>query len=219
MPFRIQTGLLAVLALALAWSMKTQRAVVSEIDTLSERLVLLEKVSESSMRQSSSTDRGSSILQALQSQGLNANGSKKRGGRNASDTGSASAANGVELTEIPDAIRDELVEIVEEEQDNASEDRKEEWRRRFAEGMRSSVEEFVEDRGISDNVADQMRTLFEDGMSERMRLWQEMENEEISWYQMRKEMKSNREAWEDDMQGLLSEDDFQELLEIFPKRR
>ena len=219
MPIRIQTGLLAVLALVMAWSMKAQRAVVSELDSLSERLVLLEKVSESPSRETSSTDRGSTILQALREQGRNANGSRGGGGDNASDTASASAANGAELTEISDAIRDELVEIVEEEQDNASENRKEEWRRRFAEGMRSSVEEFVEDRGISDNVAEQMRTLFEDGMAERMRLWQEMENEEITWYQMRKEMKANREAWEDDMQGLLSEDDFQELLEIFPKRR
>ena len=215
---RIQIGLLVGMALMLAWSVKSQRAVVSEVDELSERMVLLEERAKTSGQRLGRSGKGSRIMQALRGKGLGR--SDGAGSGSGSDTGSASnAAGSAELTEIPEALRDELVELVEEEQDNASEDRKEEWRQRFVEGMRSSVEEFVEDRGISDNVADQMRTLFEDGMSERMRLWREMENEEISWYEMRKEMKANRDAWEDDLQGILSEDDFQELLEIFPRRR
>ena len=206
------------MGLMLAWSVNSQRAVVSEVDELSERMVLLEERAKTSGQRLGRSGKGSRIMQALRGKGLGR--SDGAGSGSGSDTGSASnAAGSAELTEIPEALRDELVELVEEEQDNASEDRKEEWRQRFVEGMRSSVEEFVEDRGISDNVADQMRTLFEDGMSERMRLWREMENEEISWYEMRKEMKANRDAWEDDLQGILSEDDFQELLEIFPRRR
>ena len=67
-------------------------------------------------------------------------------------------------------------------------------------------------------VAEQMRTIFEDGMEEMSRLYTDMRNEDISWYQFRKEMKANREAWEGDLEAILSEDDYQEILEVFPRR-
>ena len=143
----------------------------------------------------------------------------RRNSTSQGDTGASGAeVSGAELTEIPDSLRDELVQIVEDEQEIASENRREEWRTRMRDGMRESVEEFVEDRGVSDGVAEQMRTIFEDGMDEASRLYGEMREEEISWYQFRKEMKSNREAWEGDLEAILSEDDFQEILEVFPRR-
>ena len=199
------------------WSVVSQRSMVAKIDGLTDRIALLEE------RSGAVGIRRAGRVEGADSRAVFRGKSKGRRVRPTAaaseDTGSAPpVAGSAELTEIPDSLRDELVQIVEDEQEIASENRREEWRTRMREGMRDSVEEFVDDRGISDDVAEQMRTIFEDGMEEMSRLYTDMRNEDISWYQFRKEMKANREAWEGDLEAILSEDDYQEILEVFPRR-
>ena len=217
MTSRVWIGAAVVGGALLVWSTVSQRSMVAKIDGLTERVALLE-------------ERGGKVAARRAGRGEASSGrsvfrGKSKGRRmmrqagEQGDSGSAgSAASPAELTEITDTLRDELVQIVEDEQEIASENRREEWRTRMREGMRESVEEFVEDRGISEDVAEQMRTIFEDGMEEASRLYGEMRNEDISWYQFRKEMKANREAWEGDLESILSDEDYQEILEVFPRR-
>ena len=198
----------------LVWNSLSQRAMVSKVDGLVDRIALLEERSEAPISRRAGRAGAGNARGVLRGEGRRM---RRQASRN-EDTGSQDVAGAADLTEIPEALRDELVQIVEAEQENASENRREEWRARFEEGMRSSVEEFVEERGVSDEVASQMRTIFEEGMQEASRLHNEMKDEEISWYQFRKEMKANREAWEEDLESVMSDDDFQEILEVFPRR-
>ncbi len=214
---RIQLAVLVLLAGLLVWNISAQRAVVDEVEELSERMALLEERSQerAARRGMGRNGKAGRAMMRMRSK-LEA----ARVGASEGDTGAAGASGrGVaELTEIPESMRDELVEIVEAEGEEARQNRRQEWRERFQDGMRSSVDEFVEDRGISDDVAEQMHNIFDDGIKEGMRLYQEMENEEISWYQFRQEMRANREAWEQDLEAILSEEDYQEVLEVFPRR-
>lgn len=217
MASRVLMGSAALGGVLLVWSVVSQRSMVAKIDGLTDRIALLEE------RSGAVGIRRAGRVEGADSRAVFRGKSKGRRVRPAAaaseDTGSAPpVAGSAELTEIPDSLRDELVQIVEDEQEIASENRREEWRTRMREGMRDSVEEFVDDRGISDDVAEQMRTIFEDGMEEMSRLYTDMRNEDISWYQFRKEMKANREAWEGDLEAILSEDDYQEILEVFPRR-
>lgn len=217
MASRVLMGSAALGGVLLVWSVVSQRSMVAKIDGLTDRIALLEE------RSGAVGIRRAGRVEDADSRAVFRGKSKGRRVRRAAeaseDTGSAPpVAGSAELTEIPDSLRDELVQIVEDEQEIASENRREEWRTRMREGMRDSVEEFVDDRGISDDVAEQMRTIFEDGMEEMSRLYTDMRNEDISWYQFRKEMKANREAWEGDLEAILSEDDYQEILEVFPRR-
>lgn len=202
----------------LIWNAVSQRAMLAKVDGISERVALLEeRAGALAVRRSG---RGEAVSDRARYRGKS-KGKRMRPqgeGRTGDTASEGPVASSAELTEIADSLRDELVQIVEDEQEIASENRREEWRTRMREGMRESVEEFVDDRGISDDVAEQMRTIFEDGMEESSRLYGEMRNEEISWYQFRKEMKANREAWEGDLGALLSDDDYQEILEVFPRR-
>ena len=217
MASRVLMGSAALGGVFLVWSVVSQRSMVAKIDGLTDRIALLEE------RSGAVGIRRAGRVDGADSRAVFRGKSKGRRVRPAAaaseDTGSAPpVAGSAELTEIPDSLRDELVQIVEDEQEIASENRRVEWRTRMREGMRDSVEEFVDDRGISDDVAEQMRTIFEDGMEEMSRLYTDMRNEDISWYQFRKEMKANREAWEGDLEAILSEDDYQEILEVFPRR-
>ena len=217
MASRIWMGVAGLGGVLLLWSTLSQRSMVAKLDGLTERVALLEERGEAVAARRAGRGEASSGRSVFR--GKSKGKRMRRQAAEQTDTGSpGSVAPPAELTEITDTLRDELVQIVEDEQEIASENRREEWRTRMREGMRESVEEFVEDRGISEEVSDQMRTIFEDGMEEASRLYGEMRNEDISWYQFRKEMKANREAWEGDLESILSDEDYQEILEVFPRR-
>jgi len=137
--------------------------------------------------------------------------------RASADTGSPKAGP-AELTEISEELRDEIAEMVASEQEGARKDRREEWRAKFVDGMRESVSEFVEDHELDEELGQQIQSIFDEGIKEGIELHKEMEAEEISWYEFRKEMKANREAFESDLSAILSEEDFEALMEVFPKR-
>lgn len=219
MTSRIWIGAAALGGVLLVWSTVSQRSMVAKLDELTERVALLEERGGAVAVRRAGRGEASSERAFFRGKSKSKGRRKMRQASEQVDSGSSgSAASPAELTEITDTLRDELVQIVEDEQEIASENRREEWRTRMREGMRESVEEFVEDRGISEDVAEQMRTIFEDGMEEASRLYGEMRNEDISWYQFRKEMKANREAWEGDLESILSDEDYQEILEVFPRR-
>ena len=156
MASRVLMGSAALGGVLLVWSVVSQRSMVAKIDGLTDRIALLEE------RSGAVGIRRAGRVDGADSRAVFRGKSKGRRVRPAAaaseDTGSAPpVAGSAELTEIPDSLRDELVQIVEDEQEIASENRREEWRTRMREGMRDSVEEFVDDRGISDDVAEQMR--------------------------------------------------------------
>ena len=151
----------------------------------------------------------------------------KKKGKLASDGGQADGltsqsgsveADPAKLNQIKEELRDELVEIAADEQEAAQEDRKQQWRNRIEDGMKESIAEFVEDHQIDKATASQIQNLADERWKEGMKLWEELEKEEISWYQLQKERKANREAFEADVAELLTDEEFEAFMVIFPKR-
>lgn len=215
---RVQIAVLVLVALVVTWSANSQRAVVSEVGLLSERLTLLEERAEGvadrriNRREGKASRHGGRLMGAKAKAHLAKHGTEKAG-----DTG-ASKANPAELTQIKEDLRDELVGMVAEEQEIATEERHERRRARFVDGIRESISELVEDRDIEEATAQQIQTIVDAGIEEGMKLHEEMKNEDISYYEFRKEMKANRESFEADLANVVSGDDYDALMELFPSR-
>jgi hypothetical protein len=215
---KFQFAVLSLLALIVVWSANSQRAVVSEVSALSERINLMEE--RAGGMEGSRADRreGKAARQGKRKMGAKAKAHLARqAGGGSGDTGSTQAG-AAELTQIKEDLRDELVGMVAEEQEVASEERHERRRARFVDGMRESVAEFVEERSIEEAVALQIQGIVDAGIEEGMKLHQEMKNEDISYYEFRKEMKANREAFEADLSNVVEGEDYEALMELFPSR-
>jgi hypothetical protein len=220
---RIQIAVLSILVLLTVWSTNAQRGVVSDVSVLSERLSLLEARAADGVgltkgpagRREGREGHGKGLGRRMGAKAkahLEAQAEAESG-----DTGTK-ATPAAELTEIKDALRDELVGMVAEEQEVASEERRNERRAKWIDGMRQSVEEFAADRELDEEVAQQIQSIVDAGMEEGMKLHEEMKNEDISYYEFRKEMKANREVFESDLSGVVSGEDYDELMELFPGR-
>lgn len=217
---RIQIAVLSLLVLLTVWSMNAQRTVVSDVSGLSERLSLLEERATTGFSVADGRARGGRAMRDRSGRRMGAKAKahlEAQADAESGDTG-AKAAPAAELTEIKDALRDELVGMVAEEQEVASEERRSERRARWIDGMRQSVEEFAIDRELDDDVAQQIQSIVDAGMEEGMKLHEEMKNEDISYYEFRKEMKANREVFESDLSGVVSGEDYDALMELFPGR-
>jgi len=207
-----------LVAAVVAWSASSQRAVVTEVGAISERLSLLEERAEGVVQRHASRRSGKIGKGRRMQRGKSKLLSPDREASAASADTGAPKAGPAELTEISDELRDEIANLVADEQEGAHKNRRAEWRARFVDGMRESVSEFVEDHGIDEDLGQQIQTIFDEGIKEGIQLHKEMEAEEISWYEFRKEMKANREAFESDLSAILSEEDFEALMEVFPQR-
>lgn len=215
---KIQIVVLSLLALIVVWSANSQRAVVSEVSALSERLNLLEDRGAGMAERRSAKREGKASRHGKRKMGAKAKAHlAQQGGGRTGDTGSTQA-DPAELTQIKEDLRDELVGMVAEEQELANEERHEKRRARFVDGMRESVAEFVEDRGIEEAVALQIQGIVDAGIEEGIKLHEEMKNEDISYYEFRKEMKANREVFEADLAQVVDGEDYDALMELFPGR-
>jgi hypothetical protein len=217
MATRVQIAVLALIALLVAWSANSQRAVVSEVNTISERLSLLEERAEGLASRRAGGRMGKSgpgrRMRRAKAQAV-LNGEEAS---NSADTG-APRAGAAELTLIKEELRDEIAGMVADEQEEAHADRRAMWRSRMVDGLRESVADFVEDRGIDEAVGQQIQSMIDQGIKETMQLHDEMEADEISWYEFRKEMKANRESLEAELAGMVSDEDYDALMELFPRR-
>jgi hypothetical protein len=216
---RIQIAVLSILVLLTVWSTNAQRGVVSDVSVLSERLSLLEGRASEDGRTGRSESRGGHDRKGPgRRMGAKAKAHLEEQAKASSEDTGTRKTPAAELTEIKDALRDELVDMVAEEQEVASEERHKERRAKWMDGMRQSVEEFATDRELDEEVAQQIQSIVDAGMEEGMKLHEEMKNEDISYYEFRKEMKANREVFESDLSGVVSGEDYDALMELFPGR-
>jgi len=217
---KVQIGALVLFFSAFAWGAVTQVRLSNDVGKLTDRIEEMEDqaLMASSARSAYRSGRGPG--KAMGPRG-------KRKGKVSLAEGdldglSAQSGSGdadpAKLKQIKEELRDELVEIAADEQEAAQEDRKQEWRNRIEDGMRQSIAEFVDDHQIDKSTATQIQNLSDERWKEGMKLWEELEKEEISWYQLQKERKANREAFESDVADLLTDEEFEAFMVIFPKR-
>jgi len=217
---KVQIGALVFFFSTVAWGAVTQIRLSNEVGKLTDRIEQMEDqalMASSSRPAYNSARRGGGPMGPM----------GKRKGMKAAVDGQemdvSSASGSLEgdsssLTQLKEELRDELVEIAADEQEAAQEDRKQEWRNRIEDGMRQSIAEFVDEHQIDKSTAEQIQTLADDRWKDGMKLWEELEKEEISWYQLQKERKANREAFEADVAEMLTDEEFEAFMVIFPKR-
>ena len=127
-------------------------------------------------------------------------------------------SDGKTLARLKAALREEVATMVEAESDEASAAKREARKSRWRDGVMHSLADFVSDRELDAETAEKVNAYMARSITEGMAKWAKVEAQEMSFYEFRKEMRTARKAFEEEMADLLSEDDYAALVEAFPAK-
>lgn len=121
-----------------------------------------------------------------------------------------------EVIALKATLREEMAQMVEAEQSAAMEKHRAERESRMMNIMSQSIQDFSEDNGLSVDVSDELTRLMDDAMTEWRALREELESENLSFYEYRQEQRKRRESLDDNLSKLLDEKQLDSFRDAFP---
>lgn len=112
----------------------------------------------------------------------------------------------------------EVTTIVEEEQQRAQQRQVEEQEQRWRDGLARSIKDFADDQGLDSRKAGKILPILEDTFKHNASLRQQLDAQNISFYEYRQERNLSQEVLDEELLDVLTEEEFKAFKEAFPRR-
>ncbi|MBN2527118.1 MAG: hypothetical protein JXR76_12045 [Deltaproteobacteria bacterium] len=215
----VLNGLLLILGIFVAVQ---QRDLSTTVELLTHRVTDLEVQNVQLSKQLEWASKGDSGMPGAQrftasQRNQSFKSTERQGGRELSpDTVSGDGADAGDIENLKAHLRQEVEEMVAQEQNESSEKRRQEWQERMRDGMTESLNDFAEDQHLEGDVKVRLSVLLNESMEKRQKLRDELHNRNLSFYEYRQEERKMREEMESNLSNILDEEQVEAFEDAFP---
>lgn len=126
-----------------------------------------------------------------------------------------SASNG-DMKNLKAHLREEVKSVLHEEQNNAMENNRKHWESRIQDELQKSIADFAEDYQLEEEVTEQLSSILEESFEKRRTFHSDLENDNISFYELRQENRKLQDEMDSKLSNILTEEQLNAFEDTFP---